>query len=266
MLRRIERITGLAVQGVDGELGNIEDVFVDREYWVIRYFLVNADSWLKDRQLLVSTAAAREIHWKRKAIVTDLPRERVRKSPPVDFNCPVERAREEEINRYFGWPVYWDVNRYPAYAGESEMEYPEVRRPEYHGASRIHFSPSPEEEERDEAEIRSRCVHSHLLRAGRILGYRVHATDDEIGHLYDMIFDDETWAVRYLVEDSRGLLPGKKALLTPQHVTRVEAEESRIYVNVRKDVIRNSPEYDPEKVLDRDFEERVYDYYSQHSY
>jgi hypothetical protein len=267
MLRGIERITGLDVQGTDGELGKTEDGYVDREYWVVRYFLVNAGSWLKDRRVLLSTAAALETHWKRQVIVTDLQRERVRRSPALDSACPVTRTKEEEINRYFGWPVYWDISRFPEYPGETGTEYPEVSRPEYHGPSRIYYSRSPEEEDREAAEPATRCGdHVHLLRTGRILGYHIQATDGEIGHLHELLFDDETWAIRYLVVDTRTFLPGRKALLTPSHVLRVEADESRIYINVRRDVIRNSPEYDSDKVLDREFEERVYDYYSQHTY
>ena len=40
--------------------------------------------------------------------------------------------------------------------------------------------------------------------------------DGEIGHVEDFIIDDETWAIRYLIIDTRNWWPGKKVLISPQ--------------------------------------------------
>ena len=41
-------------------------------------------------------------------------------------------------------------------------------------------------------------------------GHDIQATDGEIGHVEDFIIDDETWAIRYLVIDTRNWWPGGK--------------------------------------------------------
>jgi len=38
-----------------------------------------------------------------------------------------------------------------------------------------------------------------LRNIKNLFGYRIHAEDGNIGEAYDFFFDDETWAVRYLV-------------------------------------------------------------------
>lgn len=51
----------------------------------------------------------------------------------------------------------------------------------------------------------SACVYCHAIQA----------LDDDIGHVDDFIVDDATWAIRYIVVDTRGWWPGKRALVAP---------------------------------------------------
>lgn len=46
-------------------------------------------------------------------------------------------------------------------------------------------------------------------------GYTIGAIDGDIGSVDDFYFDDERWAVRYLVADTGGWLGGRKVLITP---------------------------------------------------
>ncbi len=45
--------------------------------------------------------------------------------------------------------------------------------------------------------------------------YAIRATDGEIGHVKDFYFDDDAWAIRYLVVDTGRWLPDRKVLITP---------------------------------------------------
>jgi hypothetical protein len=42
-----------------------------------------------------------------------------------------------------------------------------------------------------------------------IIGYSMGATDGEIGHVSDFLFDDHEWTVRYLVASTGTWLPGR---------------------------------------------------------
>ena len=48
-----------------------------------------------------------------------------------------------------------------------------------------------------------------LRNATQLEGFVVHATDGELGSVYQLYFDDETWAIRYLTVDNR--LAGRPA-------------------------------------------------------
>ena len=56
-----------------------------------------------------------------------------------------------------------------------------------------------------------KSVDSHLRSAQEVTGYNMEASDSgEIGHLDGFVFDDETWAIRYVEVATRNWWPGKK--------------------------------------------------------
>jgi len=80
-----------------------------------------------------------------------------------------------------------------------------------------------------EASASGRRDDPHLRSTRQVTGYHIHATDGELGHVEDFIVDDENWAVRFLVVDTRNWLPGKKVLLSPQWIERVEWADSSVH-------------------------------------
>jgi len=44
---------------------------------------------------------------------------------------------------------------------------------------------------------------------------KLGASDGEIGHVKDFYFDDQNWAVRYLVADTGSWMPGRLVLISP---------------------------------------------------
>ena len=78
-----------------------------------------------------------------------------------------------------------------------------------------------------------------------LAGARLGAQDGEIGHLKDLYFDDQTWAVRYLVADTGTWLPGKKVLLAPSVIKCIHFAAHRVIeVNLTKSQIEGSPPMD----------------------
>ena len=64
-----------------------------------------------------------------------------------------------------------------------------------------------------------------MLRSfNHIRGYGIHASDGEIGSLRDLYFDDQSTLVRYLIVDTGTWLPGRRVLLAPAAVRRLDAE------------------------------------------
>ena len=119
----------------------------------------------------------------------------------------------------------------------------------------------PEHEVRHEA-----AGDPHLRSVKQVTGYQVQGSDGEIGHIEDFIVDEETWTIRYLVIDTSNWWTGKKVLVAPHWATRIRWEESKVYINLTKDEIKNSPTWNPEALVNREYEERLYDYYGRPAY
>jgi len=52
MLRSLKDLEGYTVSATDGELGSVEDLFLDDRRWVVRYLVVNTGGFLDRRDVL----------------------------------------------------------------------------------------------------------------------------------------------------------------------------------------------------------------------
>ncbi len=96
--------------------------------------------------------------------------------------------------------------------------------------------------------------------------YAIISTTGRVGHVEDFFFDDEQWAIRYLVVDTAPLFFGRKVLISPFSITEVSTESGEAVLNVSKDKIKNSPEIDTARPISRQHETQLNDYYSWPSY
>jgi hypothetical protein len=106
----------------------------------------------------------------------------------------------------------------------------------------------------------------HLRSAGEVTGYYIKARDGDLGHVEDLLVEDEGWAVRYLVVDTKNWWPGKKVLVAKDWVTDVSWSEQQVSVELTSEQIKASPEYDPSGTVERDYEERLHAHYGRVGY
>lgn len=74
-----------------------------------------------------------------------------------------------------------------------------------------------------------------------LVGYHVHATDGDIGKVDEA--SDEAGNSR-LVVDTGPWIFGRKVVLPAGTVQRVDDDDKKVYVDLTKDQIKNSPEWD----------------------
>jgi uncharacterized protein YrrD len=99
-----------------------------------------------------------------------------------------------------------------------------------------------------------------------LIGDNLQATDGEIGRIEDFYFDDHTWTIRYLVVNTHEWLSGRKVLISP-HVIFKHSWVSGIFpVGLTREQVRNSPDIDTDKPVDRQQEETLAAYYSWEPY
>ena len=54
-----------------------------------------------------------------------------------------------------------------------------------------------------------------LSKAKTLQGYKLNSLDGEIGKVKEFYFDDQHWAIRYLVADTGNWLTGRQVLISP---------------------------------------------------
>jgi hypothetical protein len=82
----------------------------------------------------------------------------------------------------------------------------------------------------------------------------------------DFVVDDEVWAIRYLVVDTQNWWPGKKVIISPQWIQQVSWSDSKVFMDLTKEVIKNSPEYNQSTLISREYETALYKYYGKPEY
>jgi Protein of unknown function (DUF2934) len=60
------------------------------------------------------------------------------------------------------------------------------------------------------------------------------------------------------------LVTGKKVLISPRWIDRVSWNDSKVYVSLSREAIKNAPEYHPD-TLNRQYEQKLYHHYGDSS-
>lgn len=103
----------------------------------------------------------------------------------------------------------------------------------------------------------------HLCDTHDVRGRQIQAADGKIGHVEDVIIDDEKWEIPCLVINTRNWWPGKKVLVSPKWIERVSRREMKVFVNLSRESIKQSPEYNEESLLTRDYETGLQRHYNR---
>src|SRR5947199_3251390 len=87
-----------------------------------------------------------------------------------------------------------------------------------------------------------------MLRSLRQLyGKKLGASDGDIGHVKDFYFNDQQWAIRYVVADTGSWLSGRLVLISPHAFGNLHQNADCLLVNLTRQQIENSPAIDSHK-------------------
>ena len=105
-----------------------------------------------------------------------------------------------------------------------------------------------------------------LRNAVAINGYAIVASDGRLGHVSDLLFDDSSWLVRWLVVDTGNWRTDRKVLLPPAVLGRVDPLEREFSVGLTMRQVEASPDLDTDQSVSRQMETHIYDYYGWSPY
>ncbi len=87
-------------------------------------------------------------------------------------------------------------------------------------------------------------------------------TDGTIGDVKDLYFDDEAWAIRYLVVDTGSWLFSRKVLISPIAAGKPDWPNKLLPVLLTRAQVKASPDIDTDQPVTRQHETAYLDYYS----
>ena len=244
MLINAKSLKGYKLDSKDGEIGKVKEFYFDDKHWAIRYLVADTGNWLIGKKVLISPYAMVAVNIEAENIDINLTKKQVEDSPSLSSDKPVSQQFEVAYYGYYGYPMYW---------GGSYMwgDYPYIMRD-----SKEWKSDNKKEKSWD----------PDLRSTHEVTGYHIQAADGEIGHIWDFIIDDETWAIRYLIIDTQNWWTGKKVLISPQWIERVSWDDSKVFINLSSEVIKQSPEYFEDNLLTRDYETKLHLHYNRQGY
>ena len=244
MLNKAKILRGYKLNCLDSIIGKVREFYFDDKHWTIRYLVADTGNWLTGRQVLISPYALVAVNNDERQLAINLTRKQIEDSPSLDSDKPISRQFEEDYYGHFGWPWYWD-------GPESWGHTPYLVRDRQKWQEFVHGQ---------------KKWDPNLRSTNSVTNHRIQATDGDIGHVEDFIIDDENWAIRYLVVDTRNWWPGKKVLISPRWIERVSWNESKVFVNLSREKIRKSPEYTEESLPTREYETQLHRHYDHHAY
>ena len=245
MLSKAKTLKGYSIQSTGGEtIGKVNEFYFDDRHWTVRYLVADTGNWLTGRQVLISPYAMVAVNRDHQDIVADLTKKQIEHSPSLDSDKPVSRQFEVSYYGYYGYPMYWGGPYSWGY-------YPYIER--------------NREKWKDFNRDEKKWDH-HLRSSHEVTGYHIQAKDGELGHVEDFIIDDETWAIRYLIVNTSNWWAGKKVLVSPQWIERVSWGERKVFINLSRETIKQSPEYTDESLLTRDYEIGLHGHYNRKGY
>lgn len=263
MLRSMKNLEGFAIRATDGIIGHVKDAYFDDEAWVIRYLVVDTGTWLSSRKVLISPIAIGHPDWTDRVLPVLITKEQVKNSPDIDTQKPVSRQHEIRYLGYYGYPYYWEG----AGLWGDGLD-PSMMMTGYAGSRSV---PPPIQSEAEMAYARADATRHqngdpHLRGYQAVMDYHIQATDGDIGHIEGLLFDEETWAVRYIIANTSNWWRGHQVLIAPQWIQNVSWSDATAFVNLTRQAVQHAPPYDPEAPLERPQEMSIHEHYGRPGY
>jgi hypothetical protein len=104
----------------------------------------------------------------------------------------------------------------------------------------------------------------HSLKS--FYGHRLAAKDGSIGEIQDILFDDQTWGIRYLVADTGTWLDQRLVLLSPKSFGVWDRAVKTLQIDLTRAQIEASPSISRHLPVSRQFEQEYHAYYGWPGY
>lgn len=241
MKQILSKVIGITVETKDGKTGKVKDLLFDEKSWTIRYLEADFGNLFASQKVLIPKVFFSVPEWDKGNLLLDLTEAEIGKCPKLNEYQPVSRKYEEELYKHYSIQPYWEG----AYMGSMGGIAP------------------PRSIQKTDKHVKESELDTILRSFNEVEGYHIKALDGKMGHIEDIIADDENWQITYVVIDTKNWLPwSKKVLIAIEWMESISYVEREVKVKLKVDSIKDSPEFNPMDVIDVAYEKKLLDYYS----
>ncbi len=250
MMQVISALKGFGIIASDGELGTVEDFLFDDMSWSVRWLVVECGTWRHGRKILIHPSAISTADFDDQRFEVRLTKAQVADVPELIEDLPVSRQMEEQLYNYYGLDPEWGA---PYLGGALGAMASPLMGPPFLGF-RTHTAASDAKDARGSDD-------PHLRSYSELVGYRIHATDGDIGHVENLMLQDTDWTVRYFVVDTRHWWVGAHVLISPAALIDIDWFDHHIHLNVSREQIKASPPWDPLVAFNQVYSKQLHSHY-----
>ncbi len=100
-LRSAKEVIGYTIHAQDGEIGKVDDIFMDEGAFQIHYFLVDTRKWLPGRKVLISPHWIDDIRWTNREVAVRATKAQVKESPEYDPKPVLSHEYESNLHMHY---------------------------------------------------------------------------------------------------------------------------------------------------------------------
>ncbi len=266
MLNALSSLKKFGIHAKDGSLGTVSDFLFDDSTWKVRWLVVDTGGWLTGRRVLLHPSAVISAEYGAEYLNVALTKAQVEASPDIVQDRPISQQMQNDLYGYYGWDPLWGGGTFGGgglyggaiYGGEMGAIASPASAPVYFGAAAVR------EAERVETGVDD--GDPHLRSIDEVIGYHVHATDGDIGHVQDILVDSASWSIRYLVVDTSNWWFGQHVLISPYAVQSIAWHDRHVRLDIARARVKASPPWDPAGVVENEYERRLHEHYNWRGY
>lgn len=249
MLWNASAFNGYAIEASDGPLGTVSDLLFEDVGWAVRWLVVDTGNWLPGRKVLLPLTALGQPDQVSRKFPVALTMRQVQESPDIDTEHPVSRSVEAQIYNHYGRDPYWRPDSFPAGDDTARPSAGLLPLPELTLLDPIVADPRPA------------AGDHHVRGVADAAQCEIQASDGAIGHVVELLVDDGSWHIRYIVVDTMNWWPGEKVLISPRSIQEIDWARRSVQLDVDRQKVKDSPPYDKSITVDGLYDELFLTYY-----
>lgn len=249
MLREAQDLLTQPVRAEDGKAGRVADIYFDDREWRAREMVVDVGVWPLRKEVLIDPLQVLKPHPDDTELRLYASKQELKLAPDSSAVLPVAKQEQLVRDRQKRESMARLASRIAHSLGEKPTRW-------FDKWQNRHV-----ERLTKESEILS-SSDRNLRSVREVIGYRAQAERGRAGRVEDLLFDDETWTVRYFEVRTRFLLVEKVVLVPTRWVRSIDWESRKLHLELPARLIRRAPAFDPHAPLSPRHETALFNYYA----